>query len=171
MADSRPLSCFRSYTEQPLTLGSTIDGTRSQSRRQSHPSTPPPNHTIHCHNTELNCLLKSISMPNYLCRPAELNSSSPVLPEGAHSLEHNSALSCLKTQNLRGRGRGEERTRWMERGWGGGEQTDRERKREGVREREREEVNTELNYMDIHVHTRIIWHACYLYGYGRGWRN
>ena len=83
VADLRPLSYFRSYTEQPLTLGSTIDGTRSQSRRQSHPSTPPPNHTIHCHNTELNCLLKSISMPNYLCRPAELNSSSPVLPEGA----------------------------------------------------------------------------------------
>ena len=40
-----------------------------------------------------------------------------------------------------------------------------ERKREIVRE-----INTELNYMDIHVHTRI-WHACYLYGYGPGWRN
>ena len=95
VADSRLLSCFRSYTEQPLTLVSTIDGTRSQSRRQSYPSsTPPPNHTVHCHNT------KSISMPNYLCRPTELNSSSPVLPEGAHSLEHNTVLSCLKTQRI-----------------------------------------------------------------------
>ena len=32
--------------------------------------------------------------------------------------------------------------------------------------RQREEVDTELNYMDIH--TRIILHACYLYGYGEG---
>ena len=45
-------------------------------------------------------------MPNYLCRSAELNSSSPVLPKGPHSLEHNTALSCLKTQNLRRGGGG-----------------------------------------------------------------
>ena len=44
------------------------------------------------------------------------------------------------------------------------------KERERVREKEREEVhvNTEVNYMDIHVHSRIIRHACYLYGYGRG---
>ena len=39
--------------------------------------------------------------------------------------------------------------------WGeSGGKTDRERVSE--RESKREEVNTELNYMDIHVHTRII---------------
>ena len=73
-------------------------------------------------------------MHNYLCRLAELNSSSPVLPEGAHSLERNIALSCQKT--LRGRGGGEgggeERKRQMER---------RERGRKTNRERVRERVS------------------------------
>ena len=57
-------------------------------------------------------------MPNYLHRPAELNSSSPVLPEGAHSLE----LS-KDSENLRGRGE-EERKRQMEQG-----ETQKERER------------------------------------------
>ena len=75
-------------------------------------------------------------MPNYLCRPAELNSSSPVLPEGAHSLEHNSALSCLKTQEGEG---GEERKRSIDgTGGEGGTERERERERGGERERERE---------------------------------
>ena len=111
-------------------------------------------------------------MPNYLCRPAELNSSSPVLPEGAHSLEHNSALNCLEdSENLRGWG--EKRERGMG-GEGGNREREGEREKERVKERElerkREEVhvNTKVNYMDIHVHSRIIRHACYLYGYGRG---
>ena len=62
-------------------------------------------------------------MPNYLCRPAELNSSSPVLPEGAHSLEHNSLELSEDSENLRGRGE-EERKRQMEQG-----ETQKERER------------------------------------------
>ena len=58
-------------------------------------------------------------MPNYLCRPAVLNSSSPVLPEGAHTLEEN-----LKR-------RGEERKRQMERGRGTERERERERERGG----------------------------------------
>ena len=50
----------------------------------------------------------------------------------------------------------------------GGTDRERERERERVREKAREEVhvNTEVNYMDIHVRSRKIRHACYLYGYG-----
>ena len=77
-------------------------------------------------------------MPNYLCRPTELNSSSPVLPEGG--------------------GEKRERDRWN--GGRGGEQTDRERETERERERGgRERVRergAEVNYMDIHVHSRKI---------------
>ena len=60
----------------------------------------------------------------------------------------------------------------MERGEEGGTDREREggRERERVREKEREEVhvNTAVNYMDIHVHSWIIRHACYLYGHGQG---
>ena len=51
-----------------------------------------------------------------------------------------------------------------------GEREGRESERERVREKEREEVHvkTAVNYMDIQVHSRIIRHACYLYGHGRG---
>ena len=42
------------------------------------------------------------------------------------------------------------------------------KERERDKEREEVHVNTEVNYMDIHVHSWIIRHACYLYGYGRG---
>ena len=87
-------------------------------------------------------------MPNYLCRPTELNSSSPVLPEEAHCLELSE-----DSENLRGRGgRGEERDRWN-----GGKAGNRERERERVREKERGgKSSTGVNYMDIHVHSRII---------------
>ena len=46
----------------------------------------------------------------------------------------------------------------------------KERERERDKEREEVHVNTEVNYMDIrtYVHSRLIRHACYLYGYGRG---
>ena len=66
-------------------------------------------------------------MPNYLCRPTELNSSSPVLPEGAHSLEHNTVLSCLKTESKReGAGRIEKEMDGTG-GEGGRERDERER--------------------------------------------
>ena len=42
----------------------------------------------------------------------------------------------------------------MERGEGGNRQTERERER--VNERVREIQREEVNYMDIHIHSRII---------------
>ena len=45
-------------------------------------------------------LFNKINITRYLCRPEELNSSSPVLPEEAHSLEHSTALSCPQTQRI-----------------------------------------------------------------------
>ena len=48
----------------------------------------------------LNGIEINITPYNYLCRTADLSSSSPVLPEGAYSLEDNTALSCLKTQRI-----------------------------------------------------------------------
>ena len=56
---------------------------------------------------------------------------------------------------------------------GGNRQREGEREREGERVKERERVrevhvNTTVNYMDIHVHSWIIRHACYLYGHGQG---
>ena len=88
-------------------------------------------------------------MPNYLCRPAELNSSSPVLPEGAQCLELSE-----DSENLRGRGEEKrERDRWNG-GGGGGGGTDRERERERELERKREEVHVNTAVNLIHGHTR-----------------
>ena len=90
-------------------------------------------------------------MPIYLCRPAELNSSSPVLPEGAHSLEHKCLELSEDSENLRGRGGAGRRDKEIDgtRGEGG---TEREREREGERERESERERKRGG--KLHGHTR-----------------